>query len=200
MHSSFDNAHSRLVAWLKVLLPLTALGLLSTLFLLSNRVDPDAAIPYAEVDVQQMAREPRLTRPEFSGMTLDGAAISLRAAEARPGAGVTTGASATNLVGRIDLPDGSRADLSANQARIDPENGQIELSSGVAITTSQGYVLNTSLMQADTNQTHLVAPGAVSGVAPMGKLNAGSMELSTTGPDHSQLLVFKDGVKLIYRP
>lgn len=200
MNSRFDNVHSRLVAWLKVLLPLTALGLLSTLFLLSNRIDPDAAIPFAEVDVQQMAREPRLTKPEFSAMTKDGAAISLRAAEARPDTGGAAGASAVNLVGRLDMPDGSRADLSANQAQINPETGKIELSAGVAVTTSQGYVLATDLLQADTNETRLIAPGAVAGVAPMGKLNAGAMELSMTGPDHTQLLVFKDGVKLIYRP
>lgn len=200
MHSRFDNAHSRLVAWLKVLLPLAALGLLSTLFLLSNRIDPDAAIPFAEVDVQQMAREPRLTKPEFSAMTKDGAAISLRAAEARPEAGGAAGASAVNLVGRLDLPDGSRADLSANQAQINPATGQIDLSSGVAVTTSQGYILTTDLLRADTNETRLTAPGTVSGTAPMGKLTAGAMELSASGPDHAQLLVFKDGVKLVYRP
>ena len=36
---------SRIVAWLRVLLPLAALAILSTLFLLGRKPDPDDAIP-----------------------------------------------------------------------------------------------------------------------------------------------------------
>jgi lipopolysaccharide export system protein LptC len=45
------DAHTRVVGWLKVALPLIALALLATLFLLADRIDPDDALPYAEVDV-----------------------------------------------------------------------------------------------------------------------------------------------------
>ena len=56
--------HSRLVGWLKVVLPLAALAILSTLFLLADLIDPTAAIPYAEVDVEDLARDPRWGRTE----------------------------------------------------------------------------------------------------------------------------------------
>ena len=46
------DRHTRLVGWLKVALPLTALAILSTLFLVARRIDPEAALPYAEVDVR----------------------------------------------------------------------------------------------------------------------------------------------------
>ena len=42
------DLHSRLVTWAKVALPLAALAILSTLFLLADRIDPTAAIPYAD--------------------------------------------------------------------------------------------------------------------------------------------------------
>ncbi|MBL9052753.1 MAG: hypothetical protein JNN02_03385, partial [Tabrizicola sp.] len=45
------DAHTRVVTWLKVLLPLAALAILSTLFLLADQINPDDALPFAEVDV-----------------------------------------------------------------------------------------------------------------------------------------------------
>ena len=59
------NRRSVIVAWLRVLLPLGALAVLSTLFLLSRKPDPDAAIPYARVDAEALARQPRVTAPSL---------------------------------------------------------------------------------------------------------------------------------------
>ena len=80
------DRHTRVVGWLKVMLPLTALAILSTLFLVARRIDPEAALPYAEVDVEDLAREPRMTAPTYAGTTEDGASVTLTADEARPAA------------------------------------------------------------------------------------------------------------------
>ena len=73
------DAHTRVVTWLKIALPLAALAILSTLFLLADKIDPEDALPYAEVDVEDLAREPRMTLPSYAGTTSDGAALSLTA-------------------------------------------------------------------------------------------------------------------------
>ena len=73
-----DNLHSRLVFWFKILLPLGALAIMSTLFMVSRTVRPEDAIPYADVDVADLMQQPRLTNPNFAGMTSDGAALSLK--------------------------------------------------------------------------------------------------------------------------
>ena len=78
------DRHTRVVGWLKVALPPAALAILSTLFLVARRIDPEAALPYAEVDVEDLAREPRMTAPTYAGLTSDGAALTLSAKEARP--------------------------------------------------------------------------------------------------------------------
>ena len=83
---------------MKVALPLTALAILSTLFLIARKIDPDAALPYAEVDIADRLREPRMTAPAFSGVTRDGAAITVTAAEARPG---SESASAAQVAAQI---------------------------------------------------------------------------------------------------
>ena len=81
-----DNTYSRLVAWLKILFPLIALAILSTLFLVARTVDPAQDLPYADVDVAELAREQRIGQPNYSGVTADGAAISLSARSALPDA------------------------------------------------------------------------------------------------------------------
>ena len=79
-----DNLHSRLVSVLKLVLPLLALALLSTLFLVSRKIDPEAAIPYATVDVADRLRDPKMTDAGFASVAADGSTIALTAAQARP--------------------------------------------------------------------------------------------------------------------
>ena len=111
-----DNLHSRIVAVLKVALPLARRSILSTLFLFSRSIDPEDAIPYAQVDVEDRLREPRMTDAGYSGMTPDGAALTLTAAEAKPG---TDGGSASGLQGQLETADGARTEIAAISARID---------------------------------------------------------------------------------
>ena len=61
-----DNLHSRLVGVLKVLLPLLALAILSTLFLVSRKINPEDAIPYADVDIEDRLRDPKMTGAALS--------------------------------------------------------------------------------------------------------------------------------------
>ena len=51
------DRYSRMIVWLKVLLPLMALALLSTLFLLSRNVDPLASIPFAQAEIDERLKE-----------------------------------------------------------------------------------------------------------------------------------------------
>ena len=57
MNFSFDDSYSAFVTWVKTLLPITALGLLSTIFLFSGKVDVTQSLPYAEHNVANIIRE-----------------------------------------------------------------------------------------------------------------------------------------------
>jgi lipopolysaccharide export system protein LptC len=196
-----DNLHSTLVAWLKVILPLAALGLLSTLFLVSRTIDPEDAIPFAEVDVADRIREPRVTLPTWAGVTADGAALTVTAAEARPADGAGADATAQAIRAALEMPGGGRADLLAASGRLDAEAGTLLLSGGVTITTSTGYALRTASLESALDRTHLVAPDAIDGEGPGGRLSAGAMELTgTAGTDRRHVMVFKNGVRLLYQP
>ena len=215
-----DNLHSRLVYWLKILLPLTALTILSTLFLLSRNVRPEDAIPYAEVDIADRIRTPRLTAPDFAGMTADGAALSLKAAEARLGAdGSTSPGAISELVGLLETPDGARTDLVAKAARLDQDAKTMRLEGGVVISNSTGYRIETAGISVALDRTSLDSLGSVTATGPAGTFKAGSLHLGLAIPEAlaspealatpeglataappTYVLVFKDGVRMIYLP
>lgn len=199
MARAYDDTYSWLVAGAKIVLPLMALSLLATLFLVSERIDPSQPIPYADIDLDELAREPRMTQPHFAGVTEDGAALTVSASGARPDA-AGNGASATGIVVRIDAGAAFSADITAQEARLDPAAGEVRLSGGVSLRTSAGYSISSEKVILRTDRTRLESPVAVQAEAPFGALTAGGMALSTAGAGAPHLLVFNAGVKLIYHP
>lgn len=192
--------HSRMVGWLKVALPLAALALLSTLFLVADRIDPDAALPYAEVDVEDLARDPRMLAPTYAGTTRDGAGITVSAAVARP-AGETAPAGADQVVARIETPDGGVIDMTAATLLLTDETRTVMLAGGVTVRTGTGYTITTEGLTAQLDRTAVEGQGPVTVTSPMGRIDARGFALTQGADDASAyLLVFKGGVKLVYQP
>jgi lipopolysaccharide export system protein LptC len=194
------DTHTRVVGWLKVALPLMALAILSTLFLVARRIDPEDALPYAEVDVADLAREPRMTAPTYAGTTSDGAALTLSATEARPAA---EGAPAMAAGLRLDLatPDGARTELLAATAAMDAGTREVILSGGVTVSTATGYRLQTAEIAARLDRTGLESRAPVTAKGPAGEIRAERMELGQDSrTPGTYVLVFKGSVRLVYQP
>jgi lipopolysaccharide export system protein LptC len=193
------DRYSRMVAWLKVLLPLMALGLLSTLFLLSRNIDPMAAIPFADSEIQDRLRDQQITGPFFSGSTVRGDQISFSAGKmGTPGSGGTT--TADEISAQIDLASGSRIVFFADSGVINLAKDQSTLSGNVLITTSSGYKINSDRLIAAMSALSIESPKEVTATGPIGTLTAGAMRLNAPENDGNAQLVFTDGVKLIYDP
>lgn len=196
------GAYSRFVAWAKILLPLAALSLMATLFLIARQIDPEAAIPFAEVDVERFAREARIGGPEVSGVTADGTVVSISAAAARPDPQAPGRMTADRLAARFEVPDGSRIEARAATGTVDAGAQRLTLGGGVEITTSTGYRIAAEALSAGLGETALASEGAVTAEGPPGRIEAGAMTVArrADAADAPYLLVFKDGVKLVYRP
>lgn len=199
--AKYDNRYSRFVAWTKIILPLIALALLSTMFLLSRKVDQSDIIPFSTVDVDQIAQEQRIGAPRYSGVTLDGAAVSVGADTAKPdpdNAQIVTG---TGMTAKIQTNEGVEFDLKAMNGIIDTSIEQITLQGDVELLTSTGYTIQTDGITARLGAGSLTSNSPISAKGPLGTLDAGSMSLTTIpGTDGEYVLVFKDGVKLVYDP
>jgi len=197
---SAPDTHSRIVFWLKILLPLGALAILSTLFLFSRDVGPEGLLPISNVDVEEMAREQRITRPHFAGMTSDGAAVTVRAETARPGT-EETGGSMERIEAEYAAGDGRTIRLRAELGQIDAATSILHLSGKVLAETSDGYRIETDAIQGRLDRTEVSSPGKVTATAPFGTLTAGAMRLSRSPTDGGMdRMDFNGGVRLIYLP
>lgn len=196
-----DATYSRVVAWLKILLPLAALGLLSTLFLLSRTTDPMTSIPYLQDGARPVPGEERVSRPSYSGSTEGGASLTVTARQAAPGKGDEGRATALDVAAEAVLRDGSRVTLSAGSAAMDEATQRLELSGSVRIASSTGYSMETSALIAELETLRMESAGMVQGSGPPGRFEAGRMVLDAgeDGDEAAQLL-FTGGIKLVYDP
>ncbi|MEM8690366.1 MAG: hypothetical protein AAGG57_00635 [Pseudomonadota bacterium] len=193
--------YSRLIAWLKVLFPLAALALLSTLFLLSRNTDLTANLPYAEEEIKNRARDQQVTEPFFSGTTPAGDRLTIAASRVTSPVGNATRSEATDLSARIDLADGPRINVSSAQGLFDLAGRQTSFRGDVLFVTSDGYRIATEALDAGvTDEISVISPGAVDALSPIGELSAGSLAMTSAKEGKSAQLVFKDGVRLIYDP
>ena len=195
-----SDRYSRLISYLKVLFPLTALAILSTLFLLSRAVDPDAQIPFADKEIQDRLRDQQVTGPFFTGTTVDGDQIMFSAEKLTTPEGQTGSNEAENIKTVLDLAQGDSITMTANRAIFDLARDHAELTGEVLITTTSGYRMSSDLLTTAISTLTLISPGPVSGEAPAGTLNAGSMSLSVPQTGAAAQLVFTNGVKLVYSP
>lgn len=188
---------TRIVAWLRVILPLIALAMLSSLFLLSRNPESGSAVPFAPDD--GTAGQTGMVAPDFAGVTRDGAQIQLKADSSTVGAGggsVGEGeADHVRLTWRAK--GGLAADVTAPQARFDSD--RVMLSGGVRMTTSSGWVMTTPEISAALDRDLIDAGSQVNALAPFGTLTAGGMRI-TRQPDGEHLLDFTGGVRLLYEP
>lgn len=188
---------TRVVRSLRVILPLAALAMLSTLFLFSRGSETESRIPYAQVDAEAMARDPRLVAPEYAAVTEDGTRISLMASTARP-----DGERAEAEALRLDWqrPDGLGAMLVAPNGGL--ADGRIRLDGGVRMTTSTGWQMDAPRIDAATDRSEIIADDGIKAKAPFGRISAGRMRLEPgdDGETGAAVLNFSGGVRLIYQP
>lgn len=193
------DLYSRMVALFKVLLPLAALAILSTVFLLSRSVDPTATIPFAEKEMADRMRDQQVTAPYFSGTTSKGDEIMVTASIARPG-GPNSPAEATDLSAQITMADGVRLTLRSDTGSVAVDKDIATFQGNVIITTTTGYVVLTDTLHSALSGITANTPGEIEGSGPLGDFTAGNMQIDTKtegGPVH---MLFKNGVKLIYDP
>jgi len=189
------DLRSRMVALFKVLLPLAALAILSTLFMLSRSVDPTAKIPFAEADMADRMRDQQVTAPFFSGTTDKGDEITVTASLARPG-GNGTPAEATNLTARIIMTDGVRITLTSDTGSVAVDKNLASFIGNVEITTTTGIVVQTDILNTALDGVSGNTPGTVTGTSPFGDFTAGQMQISEESDGGPLHMLFKNGVKI----
>lgn len=192
-----DNRYSRLVAWLKVLLPLAALALLSTMFLFARGTTPGGEIPFAEL--QDLASDPRMSNPSFAGIAPDGSVVTIRAAAIRPHPGQDQVWIVDSFRAAITAPAGGQIEMTAAGGVLDGPAQTVTLTGLARVTTSTGYALETRGLSIALDTGGVETRGALEVRAPFGTLTAGGMVYGPGPAGHPQM-VFIGGVRLLYQP
>ncbi len=193
-----DNTYSRIVGLAKIVLPIGALVLLSTLFMFAR--DPNEPADIDLTEVAEIAREQRLSSPKFSGVTDDGAVLSIVARSAHPSLTNPDTVTIDSIQMRMDNPGGSSIDVTATNGELDGP-ARIARFLGLArLETSTGYKMETNGLIAELDSGVVTSDGLLEIHAPFGELTAGKVTFQVSSDHVGQQMLFTNGVKLIYKP
>lgn len=205
--------YSRIVAVLKVALPLVALGMLSALFLIQPDDRLGGDLVFSRGDLAALGSGLRISDATFSGTTRSEDSFSFLAAVVVPDAAPPTHAEITDLTGAIDLADGPSVEVRAARGGLDIEAQRLELAGDVAIETSDGYGMYAETVTFDLRAGTMVAGDPVLTEGPMGRIEASTLTVSpaaaaeasdgeaaggTSG--EARRFSFGNGVRVLYDP
>ncbi len=190
--------YSRLIAWLKILLPLGALALLSTIFLYSRGPDPIASLPMLTGGADPTRTE-QIGGPFYAGTTENGQGLTLAARQARFVDTDNSGVIADDLRAVIDVSDDNRIVIDATIGQMD-QSDRLLLRQGVKLESSSGYTVRADGLDAEIDRVVIESTSEVEADGPGLTLWAGKLRVEESENSAGIQLLFTDGVKLIYIP
>ncbi|EEE37712.1 hypothetical protein RKLH11_1548 [Rhodobacteraceae bacterium KLH11] len=193
------DRHSRWVQFLKVLLPLVAILLLSSVFLFSRSIDTDVSVPFTGQEIDERLTDQVVTRPDYKGVTRKGEEIHVEARRASQGGAEET-PTASEVHGRFGLSNGGEITLESDTGSIRPDKGTATFVGNVVITTADGIQVTSDLLNTSLDEIRGDSPGQIDGTGPIGNFTAGRMTFGAEKKDGPVHILFTDGVKLIYEP
>lgn len=193
-----DRAYTRVIQGLKVTLPLVALVLLSTMFLLSRKIDPTAAIALSDRVFRDKIDRSQMSNPKFDGNTSSGKSMVVTANSARPDPEVEGKTYGQVVNALITMDSGEIMNVDADTGIVDEAQDLAVLSGNVHITTTDGYDFKTSQLTSLISKVEGESAGEVSGFGPPGTLDAGKMFIKTDENTGKLHLLFTKGVHVVY--
>jgi len=197
-------SYSRFVRWLKLGLPLVALGLMSAIFLLPGQKGFNGGLIYTTAELLALGEGLAVSNPSFSGSTEDGEPFLVRADSATPDKPDPELVTLDNVFAEIDMKDGRKVTLTALAGTLRPKADTLSLTGGVKLVTSDGYVVTTESADANVKTGRLVAAGPVDAKGPRGTIASGSFRMLRADRNDDDasgdFLWFENRVKVTFVP
>jgi lipopolysaccharide export system protein LptC len=191
--------YSRLVGVLKIGLPLLALVLLASLFILPGEERTGGGIIFSEGDLESLGEGLRITEPVLTGATRDDDPFRFTAKVVVPDAAPPTRAAIEDLAGGITFAGGQRFEVEAPVAEVDLRAQVMEAGGRVTVTSSDGYRISADEVMVDLVAGTLEAEGDIDGAGPMGTIAAERMTIvPAEGGGGRRVFSFGNGVTLRY--
>ncbi len=191
---SFDNRYSYFVFIAKIFFPISALVILSTLFLFARFSDSPQLVSISDIGTDRDVANQKITSPIYSGLTDDGSILEFSMATLSPGILNPKKVSAKKVSAKITTQSGVIYKISADKGTFNDNTSTVNLKKNVVVQTPKDYKIYTENLSTHVKKTMLYSPSSVLVESPIGKLIAGNMSL--TEKNGESLLIFKKGVTL----
>jgi lipopolysaccharide export system protein LptC len=195
--------HSRVVAILKVGMPLVALALLVGLFFgqPGDDLDSQRGLVFAPGDVEALGSGLAIRNPTFTGVTSSQDRFRFTAALVEPDAAPPQRAAITTLAGEVTFADGPTVAVSGATGDLDVPTQRLDLTGGVVLATADGYRIEAEKVTLDLKAGSMIAGDAVETTGPLGRIDSGSLRVAPAAESgEARRFSFSDGVRLLYDP
>ncbi|MCC5963523.1 MAG: hypothetical protein JJU09_10380 [Rhodobacteraceae bacterium] len=203
--TAWDSVTAALGRVLRWVLPLAALVLLSTIFLISGQVDPDQAVQESGLDIEELTREPRIGMVRIAGVTRDDAALNVTAAALRT-PGDPRGDAPLRLFldaprGLLSFPNGRQVEFESESGQLDQTTERLVMRGDVRLVSSDGYDARMRELTTALDRSHILGTGGVTATGPPGEITARTVTIRPSENDSDgYLLAFRGDVRVIYHP
>jgi lipopolysaccharide export system protein LptC len=193
--------HSRVVAVLKIALPLIAVGMLAGLFVLQPENERGGEIVFSEADIEALGQGMQISNPTFNGVTRNADRFSFSADLVVPDTAPPENVTVTSPSGTIAFAGGTDVAVSSQSGHLDLSAQLLTLSGEVEIDTSQGWHVSMNRLDVDLLTGRIDGGDDVASTGPLGRIDAGRLSVDPPEPEtQARLFTFSNGVRVVYDP
>ena len=194
--ASARNSYSRMVAWLKILLPLLALGVLGTVFLFNREDSFEAGFTFSRADIETLEQGSYIKNPKIDGITKKGEPFHLLADEIRPQESANSLVVITKLDLEFRFTSGAWARVTASTALMDTAAQTVWFETGGRLETSDGHIAAVDSLHLLISSGELQGSGIVAD-GPLGQVSAENFRIESNDSEN-RVLWFENNVKMRY--
>ncbi len=190
------NSYSRMVSWLKILLPLIALGVLGTVFLFNSEDGFEIGFTFSRTDIETLERGSFIKNPQVNGITKKGEPFYLLADEIRPMDDDNSLVVITNLDVEFQFSSDTWTKITSESALMDVTAQTVWFETGGRLETSDGNValvdsLHLLMASGELQGSGIVADG------PLGQISAENFRIESSEGEN-RVLWFENNVRMVY--
>ncbi len=192
------SSYSRMVSWLKILLPLIALGVLGTVFLFNGKESFEPRFTFSRADIETLEKGSFIKSPQINGITQKGEPFHLLADEIRPLETDSALVVITNLDLEFRFNNDAWAKITTSSALMDVAAQTVWFENGGQLETSDGNMaevetLHLLMISGELQGSGIVADG------PLGRVSAENFRIESNGSEN-RVLWFENNVRMLYDP
>jgi lipopolysaccharide transport protein LptA len=173
------HRHSRLVRLLRVVFPLTAVGLLAAYIAVLTVSWQLGAGRFQVGAVQITADDLSMKEPTYFGLTKDGGRYRIQARRAVVALNQTSPIKLIDIGGELTQPNKAVTKVKAKHGLFDNAKGELELFDGIDIDGSNGTSARLSRAMIYSKENRIVSKDPVVASTPTGSVQASAMTMNT---------------------